>query len=153
MSTSVQNDDWIWPKLRRVLRNIKGRCENPAVHKFEYYGGRGIKNLLTLDDLLVLWKRDNADQMQQPSIDRIDSDGPYALENCRFLEFAENRRRRRYFKHGYKCSRPMTSEMLEHLSRIGRKGGLKGGKAKSEAKTAANRENGKKGGRPRKGTK
>jgi len=38
----------------------------------------------------------------------------------------------------------------EWLAEIGAKGGLVGGKAKSAAKTAAARKNGKLGGRPRK---
>lgn len=77
-----------------LLHNIEGRCTNPNVNKYEYYGGRGIKNRLTRSDLEFLFERDNAVAMQTPSIDRIDSSGDYTLDNCRFIEFDENRRQR-----------------------------------------------------------
>jgi len=81
-------------KLRRILRNAKGRCEIPSTNKFEYYGGRGIKCLLTFDDLKFLWQRDDADSLTQPSLDRLDSCSHYTVDNCRFIELAENRGRR-----------------------------------------------------------
>ena len=66
------------------------RCTNPKQQHYKYYGGRGIKFLMTLDDFEFLWKRDNASQMKRPSIDRIDSDGNYELSNCRFIELKDN---------------------------------------------------------------
>jgi hypothetical protein len=48
-----------------------------------------------MDDLEFLWNRDNASQMDRPSIDRIDSKGHYVLTNCRFIELLDNIRRKR----------------------------------------------------------
>ena len=73
-------------KLAKRLYGIRGRCG-----RSKYY--KNIKCYLTLDNLLFLWQRDNAEQMKSPSIDRIDSHGDYERNNCRFLEFAENARR------------------------------------------------------------
>lgn len=80
-------------RMSRRLATIKKRCNNPNANSYSYYGGKGIKTFLTLDDIKFLWERDNADSMDRPSIDRIDSDGDYAVENCRFIEMSENIRR------------------------------------------------------------
>jgi hypothetical protein len=81
-------------KLRRVLNNVKQRCTNPKATRYEYYGGRGVKNLLTLEDMAFLWDRDGAAQMKQPSIDRKNVDGHYIRENCQFIEFVKNVQKR-----------------------------------------------------------
>lgn len=82
--------------LVRLLANIKGRCENPNVHKFKYYGGKGIKSDLTLDDLRFLYERDHAHLLERPSIDRIDPNGNYSVGNCRFIEYLQNCKNRIY---------------------------------------------------------
>lgn len=74
-------------------KNAMGRCYSPAFHNYSYYGGRGIQCLLTLDELRRLWFRDKADLMDRPSLDRIDSDGNYTFDNCRFIELIENVRK------------------------------------------------------------
>lgn len=80
--------------LYRVLRNINHRCNNKSDKKFRYYGGKGIKNFMSFSDVFYLWMRDRAELMQQPSIDRIDPAGHYTIENCRFIETRENRKRK-----------------------------------------------------------
>ena len=79
----------------KVLKNAKLRCMNPRVNKFEYYGGRGVRCLLRIDQVKDLWNRDKASAMKQPSLDRINSNDHYSVDNCRFIEMSENRRRRR----------------------------------------------------------
>lgn len=69
------------------------RCNNPNHKAFKYYGGRGIKMLLTMTEIEFLWKRDAAKFMNKPSIDRIETDGDYTLENCQFIEQSENSRK------------------------------------------------------------
>jgi hypothetical protein len=70
----------------KTLSNIKQRCNNKKFPKYKYYGGRGIKCLITSQELKELWFRDKAHEMKKPSIDRIDNDGNYCIENCRFIE-------------------------------------------------------------------
>jgi len=84
-------------KLRRLekpwlncLVHISQRTSNSKSSDFKNYGGRGIKNYLTKEDVKFLWFRDKAYEMKKPSIDRIDNDGNYELSNCQFIEFIEN---------------------------------------------------------------
>lgn len=77
-------------RLFVVLSAIRQRCTNPLSKAYRRYGARGIKNFLTLENMIFLWKRDKANRLKKPSIDRIDNDGNYDLSNCRFIEFSEN---------------------------------------------------------------
>lgn len=71
----------------------KTRCKNLNNKRYHRYGGRGIRFLLTQKEMEILYKRDHAENMKHPSIDRIDNDGNYCFDNCRFIEFSENARR------------------------------------------------------------
>ncbi len=78
-------------RIQKLWANIQTRCTNPNVRSYRFYGGRGVQNRLSMEDLIFLWDRDHADLLSQPSIDRIDSAGHYVIENCRFIEMAVNR--------------------------------------------------------------
>jgi hypothetical protein len=75
------------------LKWLRDRCNNPKDKNYNRYGGRGIKALITLNELETLWKRDKAEQMKHPSVDRIDGEKDYTFENCRFMELRENARK------------------------------------------------------------
>ena len=72
------------------FKSAKRRCDDVNHQSYKYCGGRGIKFRLTIEDVIFIWKRDNAHLMDRPSIDRIDADKDYVLDNVRFLEFLEN---------------------------------------------------------------
>jgi len=69
---------------------IKTRCNNQKYISYKNYGGRGIKCLITVEELKQLWFRDKAYEMKKPSIDREDDDGNYEFSNCRYIEFKLN---------------------------------------------------------------
>lgn len=71
----------------------KSRCQNKKSKNYYGYGGRGIRILITLEEIKSLWFRDKAYNLKIPSIDRIDNDGNYELSNCRFIEQSENARK------------------------------------------------------------
>jgi len=76
-----------------TFKLIKQRCNDESNPSYQRYGLRGIKCLITEGELKELWFRDKAYEMKKPSIDRIDNDGNYCIENCRYIELSENNRK------------------------------------------------------------
>lgn len=81
----LQKEPW-----KQHYKASEQRCNNPNRTGYEHYGGKGIEFRMTLEDFKYLWFRDEAWELERPSIDRIDNDGHYELSNCRFIELVEN---------------------------------------------------------------
>ena len=76
-----------WKQSYKVARH---RCSVKRIKESPHYAGKGIICLMDVNDFKYLLFRDKAYEMEKPSIDRIDSNGNYELENCRFIEFKIN---------------------------------------------------------------
>ena len=84
-------------RLKSRFKNIKNRCYNQRHRSYKDYGGRGIfvcDEWLENPQRFVEWSMSHGfrDDLQ---LDRIDNDGPYSPDNCRWVTAFQNSRNRR----------------------------------------------------------
>lgn len=74
---------------------MKARCYSPYSTSYNRYGARGVTVCQEWLDSYDAFVRDMGNRPQSLQIDRIDNEGGYCKENCRWVTPAENSRNRR----------------------------------------------------------
>ena len=83
-------------RLYRIWDNIRGRTLRPSNTYFKNYGGRGIKLYAPWQEFVPFmeWALSSG-YTDELSIDRIDNDGPYSPDNCRWVSHKDQDRNKR----------------------------------------------------------
>ena len=94
-----------------IRKNMVNRCYNPKNKRYPNYGGRGIK---VCDRWLESFENFYEDMGHRPSnkhsIDRIDNNGNYEPDNCRWADnIIQNRNKQDNLKVDYKNKKSFTN--------------------------------------------
>jgi hypothetical protein len=101
----------------RIWSGVKNRCLNPNNPSYPNYGGRGIALCEAWMSFETFFKDMGTAPSPRHSLGRVDNNGDYSPENCRWetaQEQARNSRRTRWITH-----KGLTLSLCEWASRIG----------------------------------
>ena len=108
--------------LRSVWAGMKRRCYSESCRFYWNYGGRGIyvcERWLLPRAGFLNFLQDMGPRPEGHTIDRIDNDGPYSPENCRWASKSQQQLNRR-------CVRKIAIDGVEYIaSELAKSAGLK----------------------------
>jgi hypothetical protein len=81
--------------LYQTWISMKSRCNNKNAPNYAHYGGRGIKVCEKWVSNFHAFVSDMGERPYKHEIDRINNDGDYTPDNCRWVTRKENMRNRR----------------------------------------------------------
>lgn len=135
LRSSTQNYDPIAEKLRghrtvsgtvnadsrlyEIWRGVKKRCLNPKCKDYPDYGGRGIRlcNEWLSFPVFATWAWEHGYAVDL-SIDRIDVNGNYCPDNCRWASYLERRLNQRITGKTYRNIRLTVKRMRDFLQNM-----------------------------------
>lgn len=77
-------------KFYTVWQNMKSRCNNPNNVRYHRYGGKGISYNPSWETFAGFYKDMYGSYDESLQLDRIDNDGNYTKDNCRWVSAKEN---------------------------------------------------------------
>lgn len=78
-----------------VWKTMRGRCRRPTHNRYASYGGRGIRVCERWESFEAFFEDMGEGYQPGLTIDRIDRDGDYSKENCRWVTQKVQQRNRR----------------------------------------------------------
>lgn len=114
--------------LYNSWQGMKQRCLNKSHPKYNRYGGRGI---CVCDDWMDIrgfseWAKKSG-WKEGLTIDRIDNDGNYCPENCRWISISENSRKKKTTKIDMIMAQEIRSRINENWDALAKEYGCTNG--------------------------